>query len=200
MIDSRDTLRTLYPPAKERSLKKQIGHLDRHCLRFVGLSPFVILASGSKEGHFDASPRGGEPGFVKALDSSTLLIPDAPGNNRLDTLENILGTGRIGLLFLIPGVDETLRVNGKARLIDDAGVLLRFRNEKRTPKLVIEVKVEHAYLHCAKALMRSNLWDPASRVERSMLPTMGQMLNDQTGIQTPPETREQMVERYKPDL
>ena len=200
MIDGKDTLRTLYPPAKERSLKKQIGHLDRHCLRFVGLSPFVILASGSKEGHFDASPRGGEPGFVKALDSSTLLIPDAPGNNRLDTLENILGTGRIGLLFLIPGVDETLRVNGKARLIDDASVLLRFRNEKRTPKLVIEVKVEHVYLHCAKALMRSNLWDPASRVERSMLPTMGQMLNDQTGIQTPPETREQMVERYKPDL
>jgi len=200
MIDSKDTLRTLYPPAKERSLKKQIGHLDRHCLRFVGLSPFVILASGSKEGHFDASPRGGEPGFVKALDSGTLLIPDAPGNNRLDTLENILGAGRIGLLFLIPGVDETLRVNGKARLIDDAGVLLRFRNEKRTPKLVIEVKVQHVYLHCAKALMRSNLWDPASRVERSMLPTMGQMLNDQTGIQTPPETREQMVERYKPDL
>jgi len=200
MIDSKESLRTLYPPAKERSLKKQIGHLDRHCLRFVGLSPFVILASGSKEGQFDASPRGGEPGFVKALDSGTLLIPDAPGNNRLDTLENILGTGRIGLLFLIPGVDETLRVNGKARLIDDAGVLLRFRNEKRTPKLVIEVKVEHVYLHCAKALMRSNLWDPASRVERSMLPTMGQMLNDQTGIQAPAETREQMVERYKPDL
>ena len=200
MIDSKDTLRTLYPPAKERSLKKQIGHLDRHCLRFVGLSPFVILASGNKEGHFDASPRGGEPGFVKAPDSATLLIPDAPGNNRLDTLENILGTGRIGLLFLIPGVDETLRVNGMARLIDDAGVLVRFRNEKRTPKLVIEVKVENVYLHCAKALMRSNLWDPASRVERSMLPTMGQMLNDQTGIQAPPETREQMVERYKPDL
>ena len=200
MIDSKDTLRTLYPPAKERSLKKQIGHLDRHCLRFVGLSPFVILASGNKEGHFDASPRGGEPGFVKAPDSATLLIPDAPGNNRLDTLENILGTGRVGLLFLIPGVDETLRVNGKARLIDDAGVLLRFRNEKRTPKLVIEVKVENVYLHCAKALMRSNLWDPASRVERSMLPTMGQMLNDQTGIQAPAETREQMVERYKPDL
>ena len=200
MIDSKHSLRTLYPPAKERSLKKQIGHLDRHCLRFVGLSPFVILASGNKEGHFDASPRGGEPGFVKAPDSATLLIPDAPGNNRLDTLENILGTGRIGLLFLIPGVDETLRVNGKARLIDDAGVLLRFRNEKRTPKLVIEVKVENVYLHCAKALMRSNLWDPASRVERSMLPTMGQMLNDQTGIQAPAETREQMVERYKPDL
>lgn len=200
MIDNADALRILYPAAKERALKKQIDHLDRHCLRFVELSPLVVLASGNQEGHFDASPRGGEPGFVKAPDRGTLLIPDAPGNNRLDTLQNILGTGRIGLLFLIPGIDETLRVNGKARLIDDAGVLLGFRNEKRTPKLVIEVKVEHVYLHCAKALMRSKLWEPASRVERSVLPTMGQMLNDQTGIQTLPETQEQMVERYKRDL
>ena len=91
MIDSKETLRTLYPPAKERSVKKQLGHLDSHCLRFVGLSPFVVLASGSKEGHLDASPRGGEPGFVQAPDSTTLLIPDAPGNNRLDTLENTRG-------------------------------------------------------------------------------------------------------------
>lgn len=200
MIDNVDALRLLYPAAKERAVKKQIDHLDRHCLRFVELSPFVIVASGNEEGHFDASPRGGEPGFVKAPDSGTLLIPDAPGNNRLDTLQNILGTGRIGLLFLIPGVDETLRVNGKARLIDDAAVLLSFRNERRTPKLVIEVKVEHVYLHCAKALMRSKLWDPAGRVERSVLPTMGQMLNDQTGLQTLPETQEQMVERYRRDL
>ena len=200
MIDKVAALRILSPAAKERALKKQLDHLDRHCLRFVELSPLVVLASGNQEGHFDASPRGGEPGFVKAPDRGTLLIPDAPGNNRLDTLQNILGTGRIGLLFLIPGIDETLRVNGKARLIDDAGVLLGFRSEKRTPKLVIEVKVEHVYLHCAKALMRSKLWEPASRVERSVLPTMGQMLNDQTGIQTLPETQEQMVERYKRDL
>jgi len=116
------------------------------------------------------------------------------------TLALLDTTGRIGLLFLIPGVDETLRVNGKARLLDEAGVLLNFRNEKRTPKLVIEVKVEHVYLHCAKALMRSKLWDPASRVERTVLPTMGQMLNEQTGIQSLPESQDQMVERYKLDL
>jgi PPOX class probable FMN-dependent enzyme len=200
MIDSKETLRALYPPAKERSLKKQIGHLDKHCLRFIELSPFVVLASGSKEGHFDASPRGGDPGFVKTPDNTTLLIPDAPGNNRLDTLENIVGTGQIGLLFLIPGVDETLRVNGKVRLTNDAEMLRKFANEKRTPKLIIEVKVEDVYLHCAKALMRSKLWSAESQVERAVLPTMGQMLNDQTGIQTPAETREQMVERYKADL
>jgi PPOX class probable FMN-dependent enzyme len=200
MIDSKDALRALYAPAKERAIRKQIGHLDRHCLRFIALSPFVVLASGSGENRYDASPRGGEPGFVKAPDGATLLIPDAPGNNRLDTLENILGTGRLGLLFLIPGVDETLRVNGRARLSDETALLAAFAGEKRTPKLVIEVKVEDVYLHCAKALMRSKLWDAASKVDRAVLPTIGQMINDQTGVQAPAETQEQMVERYKPDL
>ena len=200
MIESKEALRALYPPAKERSLKKQLARLDRHCLRFIGLSPFVVLASSSVEGQHDASPRGGEPGFVKAPDDSTLLIPDAPGNNRLDTLENIIATGRVGLLFLIPGVDETLRVNGKARLADTPKLLEAFSNEKRKPKLIIEVAVEDVYLHCAKALMRSKLWSSASQVERSVLPTMGQMLNDQTGITVPPETQAEMAERYKPDL
>ena len=200
MIDSKEALRRLYPPAKERSVKKQIGHLDRHCLRFVSLSPFVILASGNEAGHCDASPRGGEPGFVKAPDSRTLLIPDAPGNNRLDTLENIVATGRLGLLFLIPGVDETLRVNGMARLQDGPEALRHFANEKRVPKLAIEVAIEDVYLHCAKALMRSRLWSVESRVDRAALPTMGQMLNEQTGVQAPAETQAQMVERYKADL
>ena len=198
MIDSKEALRALYPPAKERSVRKQLDHLDRHCLRFVSLSPFVVLASGNRDGQLDASPRGGEPGFVKAPDAGTLLIPDAPGNNRLDTLENIIAAGRLGLLFLVPGVDETLRVNGRARLRGD--LLELFKGEKREPKLVIEVKVEDAYLHCAKALMRSKLWSAESRVERSVLPTMGQMLNDQLGEQTLPESQEQMVERYKAEL
>jgi PPOX class probable FMN-dependent enzyme len=200
MIESEHALRLLYPAPKERAVRKQIGHLDRHCLRFIGLSPFVILASGNREGQFDASPRGGAPGFVKAPDARTLQIPDAPGNNRLDTLENILSTGSLGLLFLIPGVDETLRVNGKARLRDDTATLAPFANEKRTPKLIIEMAVEHVYLHCAKALLRSKLWSTDSQVDRAVLPTAGQMLSEQTGIVSPPETREQMIERYKPDL
>ena len=200
MIETKEALRAFYPPAKERSLKKQLARLDRHCLRFIGLSPFVVLASGGAEGHCDASPRGGEPGFVKAPDDATLLIPDAPGNNRLDTLENIIATGRVGLLFLIPGVDETLRVNGKARVVDTPKLLEEFSSEKRKPKLIIEVAVEDVYLHCAKALMRSKLWSSASRVERSVLPTMGQMLNDQTGTNAPAETQAEMAERYKADL
>ena len=164
MIDSKEKLRSAYPPAKERSVKKQLKRLDRHCLRFLSLSPFVVLSSGTVEDGFDASPRGGEPGFVKAPDDRTLLIPDAPGNNRLDTLENIIANGRLGLLFLIPGVDETLRVNGAARLEDDHSFIEYFRNEKRVPKLVIAVAIEDVYLHCAKALMRSKLWSAANRV------------------------------------
>jgi PPOX class probable FMN-dependent enzyme len=200
MIDSKEKLRAAYPPAKERSVKKEIRHLDRHCLRFLSLSPFVVLSSGSAENRYDASPRGGEPGFVKAPDAHTLLIPDAPGNNRLDTLENIIATGRIGLLFLIPGVDETLRVNGRARLEDDISYINAFKSEKRIPKVVIEVKVEDVYLHCAKALMRSKLWDAGVKVERSVLPSMGQMLADQIGEPALAETQAQMVERYKADL
>ena len=200
MIDTLAALRALYPPAKERSVQKQLDRLDRHCRRFVELSPFLVLSSAGKDGRCDASPRGGEPGFVKVADDKTLLIPDAPGNNRLDTLENIVGAGGIGVLFLVPGVDETLRVNGRARLLDDAGLLKSFANEKRTPKLVIEVKVEDAYLHCAKALMRSRLWDTASKVDRSTLPSMGEMLRDQIGPQVQAETQEQMVARYKAEL
>ncbi|MGQ0511983.1 MAG: pyridoxamine 5'-phosphate oxidase family protein [Betaproteobacteria bacterium] len=200
MIDSIESLRGLYGEAKERSVRKQLPSLDAHCLRFIGLSPFVVLASGSAEGQYDASPRGGDPGFVKALDAHTLLIPDASGNNRLDTLQNIIATGRVGLLFLVPGVDETLRVNGRARLDDGPALLANFAAERRAPKLVIEVKVEDAYLHCAKAFMRSKLWDPATRVERSTLPSMGQMIADQVGTPGAGETQEQMIERYKADL
>ena len=148
----------------------------------------------------DASPRGGAPGFVKAPDERTLLIPDAPGNNRLDTLENIIGSGKIGLFFMIPGIDETLRVNGAARLSSNEAHLNSFSGEKRVPKLVIEVAVAEAYLHCAKALMRSNLWKISSQVERSSLPTMGQMINSQTGVETPAETQDEMRKRYAADL
>jgi PPOX class probable FMN-dependent enzyme len=199
-IDSLDQLRTLYPAAKERSVKKQLPALDVHCRRFIELSPFVVLASGGSAGAMDASPRGGPPGFVKVRDDKTLLIPDAPGNNRLDTLENIIGTGKLGLFFMVPGVDETLRVNGSARLSTDAGLLGLFSEEKRQPKLVIAVTVAEAYLHCAKALMRSKLWDPTSLVERTVLPTMGEMLKSQIGLDGPAESQETMRARYAADL
>jgi PPOX class probable FMN-dependent enzyme len=199
-INTIEALRSLYAAPKERAQKKQLSALDAHCRRYIQLSPFVVIASASVNHAMDASPRGGAPGFVKALDERTLLIPDAPGNNRLDALENIVATGTIGLLFMIPGVDETLRVNGSARLSRAPEYLQHFSDEARVPKLVIEVTVAEAYLHCAKALMRSKLWDASIKVSRTVLPTMGKMINDQMGIDGEGESQADMVARYAADL
>jgi len=197
-------LRQLYGPAGERALKKEIPALDTHATRFVGLSPFVVLASSDAGGHMDASPRGGEPGFVKMPDAHTLLLPDAPGNSRLDTLENIIATGRLGLLFMVPGFDETLRVNGRAVLSTDPADLALCADARRTPALVIRLTVESVYLHCAKAFMRSGLWDASRHTERAKLPSMAEMLRDQIrvfkGEEIEAESQAQMLERYRQTL
>ena len=199
-ITSLESLRALYDSARERSIKKQIAYLDPHCQRFISLSPFLVLGTCSAALQMDTSPRGGAPGFAKVVDEHTLLIPDAPGNNRLDSLENIIATGRVGMLFLVPGVDETLRVNGTAVLSTDASEIALCADEKRSPKLVIKVTVGEAYLHCAKALMRSNLWGDDYRVERSVMPSMGEMMRDQIGGDLPAESQEEMLKRYAADL
>jgi PPOX class probable FMN-dependent enzyme len=200
MNDRIPQLRALYAEPTERAQRKEIRHLDAHCRRFIALSPFVVIASADDANRCDASPRGGDPGFVKVLDDTTLLVPDAPGNNRLDTLQNIQASGRAGLLFMIPGVDETLRVNGRARVSADPGQIRLCTTERRAPKVVIEVRADEVFLHCAKALMRSRLWGDANRIERAALPTMGQMLADQTGLEIAPETQDEMVARYQKDL
>ncbi|WP_310610865.1 MSMEG_1061 family FMN-dependent PPOX-type flavoprotein [Limnohabitans sp.] len=203
-ITSISELRKLYRPASERAVKKKIPALDQHAIQFIGLSPFVVLASGDARGQMDSSPRGGDAGFVKVRDAHTLLIPDAPGNNRLDTLENIVFTGHLGLLFMVPGFDETLRVNGRAVLSTAPDDLAFCTDERRTPVLAIRVSVDSVYLHCAKALMRSKLWDQAHQVERSQMPTMGEMLRDQVrqfkneDIDVEPQT--QMLARYRQSL
>lgn len=199
-IETLEQLRTLYAAPKERAVKKQLAALDRHCKDYINLSPFVVLSSMGSDKVLDASPRGGAPGFVKVLDENTLLIPDSPGNNRLDTLENIIHTGRLGLLFLIPGVDETLRVNGVAELSVAPADIAQCTTEVRAPKLVIRVSVQQAYLHCAKAFMRSKLWDSTSQIERSQLPTMVDMINEQAAIEGVFETHEEIMRRYRNEL
>jgi uncharacterized protein len=203
-ITTVESLRALYAPTGERSALKELPELDAHAVRFVSLSPFVVLSSSGKGGAMDASPRGGAPGFVKVLDAHTLLIADSPGNNRLDTLQNIIETGQLGLLFLLPGMDETLRVNGAAVLSTLESDCKLCEDERRVPKLVIKVTVQAAYLHCAKALMRSALWDATRHVERATLPSMGEMLRDQIGprmgTDMPVETQAQMLERYRQTL
>lgn len=207
IITSIDALRALYDPVRERSSKKEMPQLDRHAQRFIGLAPFMVIGSSGDHG-LDASPRGGLPGFTKAIDAHTLLIPDAPGNNRLDTLENIASAGEmgaaVGMLFLIPGVDETLRVNGRAVLSTEQADLECCAEPHRLPKLAIRVTVQACYLHCAKALMRSHLWDPAQQVERACLPSMAEMMRDQIrefrGDEVIAETQAEMLERYRQTL
>jgi PPOX class probable FMN-dependent enzyme len=161
--------------------------------RFVAHAPLCVIASVGAGGALaDASPRGGLPGFVQLADARTLLIPDATGNNRLDTLENLLADPRIGLLFLVPGVDEVLRVNGTARLRDEPGFIDRFAAEGvKPPRLVIEVAVREAYLHCPKALLRARLWWPEARVAPGSFPSMNAMLRAQLGSAVVTETDEQ---------
>lgn len=199
-IESIDQLRGLYAPPKERAVKKQLAHLDRHCRTFISLSPYVVLCTSDAEGNLDASPRGGTPGFCKVADDRRLLLPDRPGNNRLDSFSNIIATGRIGLLFFLPGVDEMLRVNGKAELRTDEDLRAQCIEQGKAPGVVVSVAVREAYLHCAKAIMRAGLWKTESRVPRSVLPSMGQMINEQSGGATVAESQEEMVRRYQEQL
>ncbi|WP_218242214.1 MSMEG_1061 family FMN-dependent PPOX-type flavoprotein [Comamonas fluminis] len=197
MIQSHEQLRQLYSEPAERALLKQQLELDRYCLRFIALSPFVVMATGGANGSLlDASPRGGKPGFVKAPDAQTLLIPDAGGNNRLDSLSNLIDDPRLGLLFFVPGFDETLRVNGTAQLRDEAHYTALFASDHFRPRLVIEVNVQEAYLHCAKALMRSRLWSAEAQVPRKVMPTLNQMIQSQLGMTGEPESQELMMARY----
>lgn len=200
-ITSRDQLRTLYAQPGERALRKQMAQLDVHAQRFVALAPFCVLASAGAAGALlDATPRGGAPGFVKVRDAQTLLLPDSGGNNRLDTLQNLLDDPRASLIFLIPGVDETLRVNGTARLREEEAFTGLFAEERQRPKLVIEIAVQEVYLHCAKAFMRSQLWQPATWGPREALPSMNRMIHDQIGAGPVTESQDQMLARYRAQL
>ena len=180
--------------------RKKLRRLDPHCRRFIALSPFLVLSTADAEGACDASPRGDAPGFVSVLDDGRLLIPERRGNKLADSLLNILENPRVGLLFLIPGVDETLRVNGHAGLIREAALLAPLAVQGKVPELAILVEVEEAYLHCGKALIRSRLWDPASRIERDRLPSLGRMIADQVSGYDSEETEAYVQESYRERL
>jgi PPOX class probable FMN-dependent enzyme len=181
-LTSHEALRAHYKAAHERSLLKEMRSLDAHSKGFLKRSPFVLIGSSDGNGNADVTPKGDRPGFVTVLDDTTIAIPDRPGNNRLDTLENIIVNPAVGLLFLIPGMDETLRINGEARVTADQGLRERLMAEGKLPAAVILVAVQAVYMHCAKAFMRSQLWTPASWPDRASLPTLGQILKDQIGL------------------
>lgn len=199
-ITNEQELRELYGWPKGRAQDKVLTSLEKHAKNFIAHAPFFVLSTHNQSGQSDASPRGGHPGFVKIVDDTTLLIPDAKGNNRVDSLINIVETSSIGCLFLIPGIDETLRINGKAQLRVDKEYLDLFSAEQNPPKTCILIEIEEVFLHCAKALMRSKLWQNTYQAKRPDFPTMGTMLNDQLGTPAPTESQEEMVKRYQNDL
>ena len=199
-ITSERGLRKLYSPAKGRAKLKQLNKLEKHSRNFIYHAPFLVISTSNLEGKLDSSPRGGNPGFVKIIDDKTIIIPDGKGNNRIDSLINITENPNVGCLFLVPGVNETLRINGRAEIRTDPGYLELFASNKNQPKSVIKIEVEELFLHCAKALMRSKLWEEDSKVLRSTFPTMGQMISDQVGDTSEVESQEAMIERYTRDL
>lgn len=175
-IASETELRALHAAPSDLVQRKCVNRLDKHCRDFIALSPFLVLGSAGADGRADVSPRGDPPGFVKVLDDRTLLIPDRPGNNLLDSLSNLVANPEVGLLFLIPGFDETLRINGTAEIVRDPALLAPLAVDGKAPKVAIRVGVREAYLHCARSFRRARLWDPHARVPRKTLPSLATMV------------------------
>src|ERR1041385_4612041 len=189
-------LRDIYPAPSERAVRKTLPVLDHHMRRFISLSPFLCLGTSSDAGG-DVTPRGDAHGFVHVVDERTLLIPDWPGNNRLDSLSNIAVNPRVGLLFFVPGMDETLRVNGEAEISTEPALLRRWDVGGKHPRTVLRVTVREAFLHCAKALIRSRLWKDDYKIDRSAMPPYAQMLKEQTGVaQTTEEIQTSIDDSY----
>jgi hypothetical protein len=183
-LQSQADLRTVYKTPGARAGAKDIGRIDRHCRWFIGLSPFVCIGTTGGQGLGDVSPRGGEPGFVHVLDEHRLAVPDRPGNNRLDSLGNLVERPGVGLLFFVPGFEDMLRVNGLARLSTEPALMARFTADDRPPRSVMLIEVKEAYLHCPKAVRRAGLWEPAARVDRAAWPSLGEILHDQVAQDT----------------
>jgi len=177
-IETLEELRAIYGEPNEVVRNKVVAALDEHCRRVIARSPFVFIGTTNAAGAGDVSPKGDAPGFVRVLDDTTLVIPDRSGNRRLDTLRNILENPNVGLLFVIPGMEETLRVNGRAFLVRDSDLLASLEMQGKRPLAAIVVQVDEAYLHCARSFKRARLWDSATWVDRAELPSLARMVMD----------------------
>ncbi len=199
-ITDEQSLRGLFEPTHALAVQKCQDSLGEHAQEFIRRSPFLCIGTQNLEGKADVSPRGDPAGFVKVLDGRTLAIPDRPGNNRLDALSNIIANPVIGLLFIVPGFDDTLRVNGRATLSNDPELLKLMSIAERTPKLAIVVKVDEVFMHCAKAFRRSRLWDPAHFQVRSEMPSLIKIILDETtGAPTNGDEMQKMDEQLEQD-
>jgi len=180
VVTDEETLRSLFPPTHALAAVKSLDFLDRHAQEFIARSPFLCIGTQGDAGMADVSPRGDPAGFVRVLDRHRLAIPDRPGNNRLDTLANILANPNVGLLFVVPGFDDTLRINGKATLTTDPELLSGMTVNGRAPGLAIVIDVREVFMHCAKAFRRAGLWDPERFQNRAEMPSLMKIILDQT--------------------
>jgi PPOX class probable FMN-dependent enzyme len=180
------------PPA---CVEKTIAVLDRHCRTFIDRSPFVLIASANAKGHMDVSPKGDAPGFVQVLDDSTLAIPDRPGNRRADTFCNILENPKVGLIFLIPGKSETLRISGTAQIVRDADLREAMSVRGKAPEFVMAIAVEEAFFHCSKCMIRSGLWKPEAWPSLDGLPSLAETMKDGAALPMPVEALEEIIKQ-----
>ncbi len=193
-------LASIYPKPTPRVLAKARPEIDRHAAKFIGMSPFCVLATSGSDGSVDASPRGGNPGFVGVAGPNLLLMPDRSGNNRIDSFRNIVeGSGFVHLVFFVPGIDETLRVGGKGKLTADPELLAQMVEFGKPPRAVLRIDVQEAYFHCGKALMRSKLWSAETRVDRDVMPSICTVIHEQTSLGEP-DSQDVVYERYKTQL
>jgi hypothetical protein len=184
-INDAGSLRAILGEPTETVRHKEMPRLDAHCRKFIEMSPLLFIGSTGADGKGDVTPRGDPPGFVTVLDDRTLLIPERLGNKRGDTLNNMLANPSVGMIFMIPGVDETLRINGRASIADDPALLAPMTLNGKTPKLAIRIDITDAFIHCGRALKRAKLWDPKSVIDRKSFPSMAQMAHDQRRKDTP---------------
>jgi uncharacterized protein len=194
IIEDMREIRELYGEPMERAVKKQLPRLERHSRAFIALSPLLVMATCDPDGRCDASPKGDAPGFVRVLDDQTLLIPDRLGNNRIDSIGNLLKAPGVGLIFFVPGLRETLRVNGRARITTDPALLEPSTVQGKVPRSGILVTIEEVYFHCGKALIRSDLWNPDKFVAQSDFPSLGVIIGDQIGRRVEPREAERATE------
>jgi hypothetical protein len=199
-IRDAEALRAQFGAVGPLAAHKVLDHIDDYGRRFIALSPFLIVASADASGNVDASPRGDAPGFVAVPEARTLVIPDRRGNNRIDTFVNLLDRQGVGLIFLVPGINETLRVNGVAAMTQDPTLLEPLSAQGKVPAAALVVQVREAFFHCGKAMIRSHLWDPARHVERSTFPSLGRILSDQTAAANVVDAEATIADAYRTRL
>ena len=199
-ITTIEQLKQLYGEPGEKAKNKVLNLLDRHAIIFIEHSHFAILSTTDRHGFIDISPKGGDPGFIKVIDSKTVLIPDSSGNKRLDSLHNILANPEVGLMFLVNGVDEVVRVKGIASIHQGSELASICPDGIRAPKTVIKVVVENMLFHCAKAIMRGKLWENTYRVDRALMPSLAEILKEQQKLAGGFVSQDEMVSYYKSSL